>query len=112
MVDDDLHNSVIVDFMAFRPAMGAQLAHSDGNIELGTFYLVEVKGRLADFASGHGLNFRGDQNRLVCERELAEVPDKSRRRLISHIKTTPDAARRDHSAAFLLFQMMKRGVGR
>ena len=88
---------------------------------------MEIKGRLADFASGHGLNFRGDQNRLVCERELAEesrqwhlipfnctvlVPDKSRRRLISHIKTTPDAARRDHSAAFLLFQMMKRGVGR
>lgn len=127
MVDDDLHNSVIVDFMAFRPAMGAQLAHSDGNIELGTFYFVEIKGCLADFASGHGLNFRGDQNRLVCERELAEesrrwhlipfnctvlVPDKSRRRLISHIKTTPDAARRDHSAAFLLFQMMKSGVGR
>lgn len=125
MVDGGLHNSGIVDFMAFRPSMGVEFACTDGNVELGTFYFVEVKSCMADFTSGHGLNFRGDQNWLVCERELAEelrgkrmlphnctvfVPDKPRKRLIPYIKTSPEMARRDHSAAFLLFQMMKRGA--
>lgn len=124
-VDGDFHDSGIVDFMAFRPSMGMEFAHTDGNVELGTFYFVEVKSCMADFTSGHGLNFRGDQNWLVCERKLAEelrekqllphnctvfVPNKPRNRLISYIKTTPEMARRDHSAAFLLFQMMKRGA--
>ncbi len=61
----------IVDYMAFRPASRADTA-TDGDVERGTFSFFEVKSCMADFESGHGLNFEGDENYLVCERELAD----------------------------------------
>lgn len=43
----------------------------------GRFVFVEVKSCMADFKSGHGLTFRGDDNWLVCPRDLAdELHDK------------------------------------
>lgn len=39
--------------------------------ELGRFDFYEIKSCMGDFTSGHGLNFWGDTNILVCERELA-----------------------------------------
>lgn len=37
----------------------------------GKFVFVEVKSCMADFKSGHGLTFLGDENWLVCTRDLA-----------------------------------------
>lgn len=62
-VDDD-HR---VDFVAFSPGGGGRNAA----LERGRFVFVEVKSCMADFKSGHGLTFRGDENWLVCPRELA-----------------------------------------
>lgn len=43
----------------------------------GRFVFVEVKSCMADFKSGYGLTFRGDDNWLVCPRDLAdELHDK------------------------------------
>ncbi len=112
-----------MDYMAFRPAARADTA-TDGDVERGTFSFFEVKSCMADFESGHGLNFEGDENFLVCERELADelyralrlpvaaavlVPDKSRTRLIeAYHAPDPYHTGRTRSAAFLLFQIMRR----
>lgn len=40
-------------------------------LEHGKFVFVEVKSCMADFKSGHGLTFLGDENWLVCTRDLA-----------------------------------------
>ncbi len=68
-VDDD-HR---VDFVAFTPGIGGR----NMKLEHGQFVFVEVKSCMADFKSGHGLTFRGDENWLVCPRDLAdELHDK------------------------------------
>lgn len=62
-----------VDFVAFSPGSGGRNAA----LEHGRFVFVEVKSCMADFKSGHGLTFHGDQNWLVCPRDLAhELYDK------------------------------------
>lgn len=62
-----------VDFMAFSPGVGGR----NMKLEHGRFVFVEVKSCMADFKSGHGLTFRGDDNWLVCPRDLAdELHDK------------------------------------
>lgn len=62
-----------VDFVAFSPGIGGRNAA----LEHGKFVFVEVKSCMADFKSGHGLTFRGDENWLVCPRDLAdELHDK------------------------------------
>lgn len=63
-VDDD-HR---VDFVAFTPGLGGR----NTKLEHGRFVFVEVKSCMADFKSGHGLTFLGDENWLVCPRELAD----------------------------------------
>lgn len=125
-VDGGSAGSGIVDFMAFKPATHGHSVMREGELEHGLFYFVEVKSCLADFKSGHGLNFSGDRNWLVCERDLADelrekrmlpqnctifVPDAPRKRLLQYITLTPERAQRDHSVAFLLYQMMRRGIG-
>lgn len=62
-----------VDFMAFSPGVGGR----NMKLEHGRFVFVEVKSCMADFKSGYGLTFRGDDNWLVCPRDLAdELHDK------------------------------------
>lgn len=56
-----------VDFVAFSPGSGGRNAA----LEHGIFVFVEVKSCMADFKSGHGLTFLGDENWLVCPRDLA-----------------------------------------
>lgn len=56
-----------VDFVAFSPGSGGRNAA----LEHGKFVFVEVKSCMADFKSGHGLTFLGDENWLVCPRDLA-----------------------------------------
>lgn len=51
-----------VDFVAFSPGSGGRNAA----LEHGRFVFVEVKSCMADFKSGHGLTFLGDENWLVC----------------------------------------------
>lgn len=50
-----------------RPASGGR----NVALEHGKFVFVEVKSCMADFKSGHGLTFLGDENWLVCTRDLA-----------------------------------------
>lgn len=60
-------NQVRVDYMKFEP-----LNNSVSGIEKGDFYCYEVKSCVEDFNSGHGLNFIGDYNYIVCTNELYE----------------------------------------
>ena len=54
-----------VDFMSFKPVNQMSVA----GIERGTFTAYEVKSCVADYKSGHGLNFIGDKNYLVTTME-------------------------------------------
>lgn len=60
-------NQVRVDYMKFEP-----LNNSVSGIEKGDFYCYEIKSCVEDFNSGHGLNFIGDYNYIVCTNELYE----------------------------------------
>lgn len=60
-----------VDYVAFRPFMPEQRVEPS-SLELGTFEFYEIKSCIADFESGHGLTFEGDENYLVTVPDLAE----------------------------------------
>lgn len=60
-----------IDYVGFKPNMPDGLTESS-SVELGTFTCYEVKSCMADFKSGNGLSFYGDENFLVCTKELAE----------------------------------------
>lgn len=62
---DEAHR---VDFVAYHRGTG----YANAAAERGTFCFVEVKSCMDDFNSGHGRTFEGDENWLVCPRELAE----------------------------------------
>ncbi|EJY47124.1 TPA: hypothetical protein ACSPJ2_001617 [Enterococcus faecium] len=61
-----------VDFVGFKPFNILQNGMCSASIDKGTFSFYEVKSCLADFNSGHGKNFLGDENYLVCERDLTD----------------------------------------
>ena len=61
-----------VDFVGFKPFNILQNGMCPASIDKGVFSFYEVKSCIADFNSGHGKNFYGDENYLVCERELAD----------------------------------------
>jgi len=56
-----------IDFVGFKAKSG----YEPISAELGKFTCYEVKSCMADFESGHGLSFYGDENYLVCTPELA-----------------------------------------
>ena len=111
-----------VDYVGFRPAHGNY--RGAASVERGTFEFYEVKSCMDDFESGHGLNFSGDRNYLVCPRGLAEglkgslsipadvgvlVPDSGWRRLVPFV-TVPEGelyGRRQASAAELLWAIVE-----
>lgn len=117
-----------VDYMSFRLCPSDSFAITPGVIERGEFACYEIKSCMADFKSGHGLNFVGDKNFLVCERELADklyeqqeiphgctvlCPTKSRTALRETYNTVGGRAlHRNHSAAELLFSMVISGIFR
>lgn len=79
-----------VDFVAYRTGCG----YANASAERGTFCFVEVKSCMDDFTSGHGRTFEGDENWLVCPRELADVLHE-KLRIPRHCKVIcPDAAGR------------------
>lgn len=60
-----------VDFVAFKP--GRNGIFSVGGVETGVTSFYEVKSCMADFKSGNGLNFHGDENWLVAPTELVNA---------------------------------------
>lgn len=77
-----------VDFIAYGIGSG----HINAAAERGKFVFVEVKSCMDDFTSGHGRTFEGDENWLVCPRELADAL-RDKRQLPRHCKVLcPDAA--------------------
>ena len=58
-------DTIRVDYMKFVP-----VNNSVSGIEKGDFYCYEIKSCMADYESGHGLNFIGDYNYLVMTEEL------------------------------------------
>lgn len=112
----------IVDFMAFYPAWSQlQGVPSRVAVEQGRFDFYEVKSCMDDFNSGHGLNFHGDRNYLVCERELADelhnrmmipgtcsvlCPDRARGRLVATYDTGWERGQRRCTSGELLFCLL------
>ncbi len=73
-----------IDYIGFKPFTPGYVLEPS-SVELGTFSCYEVKSCMADFKSGHGLTFYGDENYLVTTPELAdelacEPPDSARHR--------------------------------
>lgn len=113
-----------VDFVGFKPFNVLQNGMCAASIDKGTFSFYEVKSCLADFNSGHGKTFSGDENYLVCERELADelyskgilpagvkviVPNKSRSALIVAFDCSNafgNWSRRTKSSSELLWNMI------
>ena len=82
---DEAHR---VDFFAYRLGAG----YTNAAAERGAFCFVEVKSCMDDFTSGHGRTFEGDENWLVCPKELADALH-GKRQLPRHCKVLcPDAA--------------------
>lgn len=115
-----------VDYMSFRLNRGDRGQATAASMERGIFACYEVKSCMDDFKSGHGLNFVGDENYLVCERELADLiyqsmqipencivlcPNKSRSALIE-VYNVFNRSMRKKSAAELLFSMVVSGIRR
>ena len=123
MVGEDACSSGVVDYMGVRFPGNARETLAEGDVERASFVFVEVKSCIDDFVLGHGLNFQGDENWLVCERVLADelkermlvpagievfVPDRSETRLVKYVDTGSERTRRRHSAAFLLTRILMR----
>lgn len=107
-----------VDFVAFSPGVGGR----NCALERGRFVFVEVKSCMDDFKSGHGLTFHGDDNWLVCPRDLADelhdrrmlpfgvqvyCPDKGGAlRLAYDLRIHDGSSLRDDSTLCLLWSML------
>lgn len=68
--DKNTQNERRIDFVSFKPYTPSAIVEPT-SVELGTFECYEIKSSWADFTSGHGLTFYGDDNWLVCEQDLA-----------------------------------------
>lgn len=114
-----------VDFMGFSPYGERPDAPS---IERGELVCYEIKSCMADFDSGHGLNFVGDENWLVCPRELCDgllkamklptragvlCPDSRWSRLLEVIRQPSPAYRfrRTMAAAEAIWRIAKESYG-
>lgn len=60
-----------IDFVSFK-AYTPNIIVEPTSVELGTFACYEVKSGMADFKSGNGLTFYGDENYLVCMPDFAD----------------------------------------
>lgn len=113
-----------IDFVGFQPFNIGQNGMCAAAIDKGIFSFYEIKSCMADFISGHGKTFLGDENYLVCERELAEklyekgmlpngvkviVPNKTRSALIvafDNSNSFGNWSRRTKSSSELLWNMI------
>lgn len=117
-----------VDYMGFRP-YGYSYGYTpdSSSLERGELTCYEVKSCMADFQSGHGLNFAGDINWLVCPQDLCDAlresfrlpqnagvlcPDAGWRRLLVKIENPCRAyvdIRRSMPAAEAIWRIAKNG---
>lgn len=110
-----------VDFISFKPLNIIQLGMCPATIDKGIFGFYEVKSCMADYKSGSGLTFNGDENYLVCERELADelykkemlpdsvkilVPNKPRSALVVAFDLSSNWSMRTKSSSELLWNMI------
>ena len=94
------------------------------SVEKGCFEFYEVKSCMADFTSGNGLTFYGDQNYLVCTKELCDeivwqkmvpprvnailTPDSTGSKLIlDYVQSYNDLSYRRRPASEILWAMVK-----
>lgn len=115
----------IVDYMGFNIYGDSPDAAA---MERGTLVCLEVKSCLDDFRSGHGLNFVGDENWLVCPRDLCEelrrrmmfppvagvlCPDSGWNRLVEavHLPSPSYMYRRQMTAAEAVWRIAKASYG-
>lgn len=109
-----------VDYMGFRLRRVRNVT-APSSVELGRFDCYEVKSCMADFDSGHGLNFLGDDNYVVTTREVAEqikgrsvvhecravlVPDAAGNKLVPCYSGNPVYVARSRAASEMLWQMV------
>lgn len=121
-----------VDYVDFCPHPSIS-ACGVGSVERGTFTFYEVKSCIADLTSGHGTNFDGDANWLVCPIEMVEEMRQRQinvsgagilafgerkngsRGFVRLLKFDADRnghGYRKHSAAELLYAMTRSGIRR
>lgn len=120
--DKNLKNERRIDFVGFKPFTPDYVIEPT-SVELGTFAFYEVKSCMADFESGHGLTFYGDENYLVCTKELAIelrdqmklprgmngilCPDKSWSRLVTKFELKTIESHRRRSASEILWAIVQ-----
>lgn len=111
-----------IDFVGFKPFTPDYVIEPT-SVELGTFAFYEVKSYMADFESGHGLTFYGDENYLVCTPELAIelrnqmklpngidavlCPDKNWSKLITKFQLNTIDSHRRRSASEILWAIVQ-----
>ena len=61
-------NQIRVDYMKYKP-----INNTISGLEHGDIYCYEIKSCYDDFVSGHGLNFIGDYNYIVCPTDLIDL---------------------------------------
>jgi len=112
-----------VDYVGFTP-WNINGEPVPASVEKGCFEFYEVKSCMADFKSGNGLTFYGDQNYLVCTKELCAdlvmgkmvpervnailTPDSTGSKLIlGHVQSYNDLSYRRRPASEILWAMVK-----
>lgn len=112
-----------VDYVGFKP-WNINGEPVPASVEKGCFGFYEVKSCMADFTSGNGLTFYGDQNYLVCTKELCDeivwqkmvpervnailTPDPTGSKLIlGHVQSNHDLSYRRRPASEILWAMVK-----
>lgn len=112
-----------IDYIGFKPFTPGYVLEPS-SVELGTFSCYEIKSCMADFKLGHGLTFYGDQNYLVCTKELCDeivwqkmvpprvnailTPDSTGSKLIlGHVQSYNDLSYRRRPASEILWAMVK-----
>ena len=119
-----------VDFAGFTPfGYGLGCVPDAAFLERGELTCYEVKSCMSDYTSGHGLNFVGDVNWLVCPIELCEslreslrlpsnagvlCPDAKWSRLLVKIVNPAESypgVRRSMTAAEAIWRIVKSSYG-
>lgn len=112
-----------VDYVGFKP-LNVNGEPVPASVEKGCFGFYEVKSCMADFTSGNGLTFYGDQNYLVCTKELCDeivwqkmvpprvnailTPDSTGSKLIlGHVQSNHDMSYRRRPASEIFWAMVK-----
>lgn len=112
-----------IDYIGFKPFTPGYVLEPS-SVELGTFSCYEIKSCMADFKLGHGLTFYGDQNYLVCTKELCDeivwqkmvpprvnailTPDSTGSKLIlDYVQSYNDLSYRRRPASEILWAMVK-----